>query len=120
MSALPCGACKADCCGPVVLSLNRLAIIEKHIASMSEEQRSILASQERDGLTCSFVDMRDYSCSVYPVRPAQCELYGRTIGMECPHHKALVNIVTQDTAMMRISLDLDSGPAILSTEYKWM
>lgn len=119
MARLPCSTCKADCCGPVILSAGRLAKIEKHIASMEPQERSILASQKRDKITCAFVDTRDYSCSIYPVRPALCDLYGRTDGMKCPHHPTLVNIVSRETAGMRIDLDQDDGEITISTEYNW-
>ena len=39
--------------------------------------------------------------------------------MNCPHHPQLVNIVTRDTAHMRIDLDMEGGQVMMSTNFNW-
>jgi len=117
--SLPCATCHADCCGPVVLTKFRLQRINDYLRSKPREELERLAAQKRDWVTCKFVDTQDFSCSVYPVRPRQCELYGRVAGMRCPHVNGLVNIVTQSTADLWMALELESEVVGLSNEYKW-
>jgi Fe-S-cluster containining protein len=115
---LPCSTCHADCCGIVPLSAHRLAAIEKHLASVPAEEYAVLKAQKRGKLTCAFVDTRNWTCAVYPVRPALCEIFGRTEGAECPHHPQLVNIITRDVARMRVSLDGEEDDIVaLSHEF---
>ncbi len=114
---LPCATCHADCCGPVPLSASRLAIIKRHLSAIPDSDYEALRSQKRPVLTCAFVDTRNWSCAVYPVRPALCDLYGRVEALKCPHHPVLVNIVTQDTADMRIALECNRGIVAMSNEY---
>ena len=117
---LPCSTCHADCCGTVPLSAHRLAAIEEHLSTLSAEEYAVLKVQKRGELTCAFMDTRTYTCAVYPVRPALCDVFGRTEGGECPHHPRLVNIIPRNVARMRVSLDGEVEDIVaLSHEYEY-
>lgn len=116
---LPCSTCHADCCGPVPLSAGRLTVIERHLSTLSDEEYATLKSQTRRRLTCAFVDMRTYRCAVYPVRPALCDVYGRTELLKCPHHPKPVNIVSASAAELRVTLETNRGIVALSNEYAY-
>ena len=119
MDALPCSNCHADCCGPIPLYPRQLARIEEYLTTLPAEDIDALSSQRRRKLTCAFVDTRTHICSIYPVRPALCDLYGRTEGLECPHHRQLVQIISPQQASLRLELEKESGVPILSNEWKW-
>lgn len=118
--SLPCATCHADCCGPVPLSRRRIKqIVEFLREKKSPEELEVLASQERNDITCAFVDTRDHSCSIYEARPRQCELYGRVEGMKCPHVPALVDIIIPRLADTLMALETDSGVIMLSHQFNW-
>ena len=120
INTLPCSTCKAECCGIVPLSAYRISAIEKHLANLSDEEYDVLKAQKRESFTCAFVDTRNWTCAIYPVRPALCDVFGRTEGLQCPHHSRLVNIIPSSVALMRV--DLDGGKkniVAFSNEYAY-
>lgn len=119
MDALPCSNCHADCCGPIPLYPRQLVRIEEYLTMLPAEDIDALSSQRRRKLTCAFVDTRNHSCSIYPVRPALCDIYGRTEGLECPHHRELVQIISPQQASLRLHLERETGVPMLSNEWKW-
>jgi Fe-S-cluster containining protein len=90
---LPCRSCTAKCCGPVAITRARFGMIREHLRNMPHAERERLAKQKRGDLDCGFIDKADHRCTIYPVRPWVCEVFGRTEGMVCPQVGHLVQIM---------------------------
>ena len=69
--------CKAECCGPVPFLGEEYDRLVEYLAERGEKPR------EQVGLTCVYVE--NNRCSVYPVRPLLCRLYGTIPGLRCPN-----------------------------------
>lgn len=64
-----------ECCGMVMCNDDEY----RRIAAYAKRAK---IKPKKQGTTCPFY--QNGKCSVYPVRPAMCRLYGHVPGMECP------------------------------------
>ena len=119
MNQLPCSQCKHECCGLVPISKDRERRIQAYIAEIPQFTRDRLARQKRRPLDCGFIDTETGVCSIYPIRPQLCRLYGSTPGMQCPKVDGLVHIVSKETATLVVDLEYESGVASLSNTFDW-
>lgn len=63
------------CCGPVPVTENELGAIRRYVA------RRGIEPVDHGGLTCPlYIDGR---CSVYPVRPFLCRVFGHVPALQC-------------------------------------
>lgn len=67
----------SDCCGPVPFLGEEYDRLVAYLAERGQKPR------EQVGLTCVYVE--NNRCSVYPVRPLLCRLYGTIPGLRCPN-----------------------------------
>ena len=89
-----------ECCGPVPLTGEDVARIKSYIRSHEQPKQAM--QQPHGPLECIFRDNEKKSCSIYPVRPMICKLFGVTAGMSCPNGN---------------SAEIDGHPFILNKEY---
>jgi len=71
-----------ECCGPVPLSKDEIKKIQNYLDA-NEYPRNVI-EQSHSPLECIFRDNDARKCSIYPVRPLICRLFGVTKGMNCP------------------------------------
>jgi len=117
--SLPCGQCKHECCGPVPISKDRERRIRAYIAEMPQFTTRRLARQKRKTFDCGFIDTETGVCSIYPIRPPICRLFGSTEGMQCPKVPNLVQIVPKQAAKLVMDLEYESGVSFLSNSFDW-
>jgi Fe-S-cluster containining protein len=85
---IECKGC-AECCGPTLWSdieylyikdyLHKHNMIEK---KYDDKFLSSFLSLKLENLTCPY--LVDKKCSIYPVRPFICRIFGTTKGLKCP------------------------------------
>lgn len=118
--SFPCSSCTGVCCGTVPLSRARLDAILDYLKALPPAEQQRLADQKRSVLHCGFLDMETYQCSVYPVRPVVCKLYGSVPGMCCPKVGKLVQIVPEYIADDRMRREYTGGVIVLkSANFDW-
>ena len=71
-----------ECCGPVPLSKDEIKKIQNYL-DVNEYPRSVI-ERFHPPLECIFRDNEARKCSIYPVRPLICRLFGVAQGMNCP------------------------------------
>lgn len=64
------------CCGVVPITENEFDKIKRFVKKMSLQQIYRLKNQERTLLECIFFDKEKRNCSIYPVRPDICRMFG--------------------------------------------
>lgn len=118
---LPCSSCTAECCGPVRLTTAVYDRIVAYLKSLPLEERHRLAKQKRSSSVCRFVDTETFRCSVYPVRPEVCKLFGRVPGMVCQKVGILVQIVPAFEVEQRMLTEFLSPdvPFTFSNVFDW-
>lgn len=65
-----------SCCGPVPIGKKEATKIQKFV-----DKNKPSFNKTIDSLSCKF--RVNGKCSIYPVRPTLCKLFGVTQGMEC-------------------------------------
>lgn len=115
--SLPCGTCKAECCGPVVVTESLLEQVNAMVDGMDPQERIRLANQHRNELTCGFVDTEHNLCAIYSIRPGVCRVFGRTERLQCPHGTA--PMFSEALVQLTLHPDMSSPFAILSTDFLW-
>jgi len=89
---IPNVMCKSgcsECCGPVMASeAERLRIFEAAGRELDFDTTT---------LECGFLDKATGKCSIYPIRPAICRLFGVTDTplLKCPHGCAPFQFITK-------------------------
>ena len=79
-AGLPKIQCKRKCqqaCGPIVIS----DVEQRAIESRTGKPFTIFTSAD---LTCELLEPITGACSVYPIRPLICRLWGLVKEMRCP------------------------------------
>ena len=77
MRCIDCG----KCCGPVPISAEEYANIYDYLQEHAYPRE--VAERPHTILECVFRDNEKRCCSIYPVRPTICRLFGVTAGMQC-------------------------------------
>lgn len=78
------------CCSIVPITEHEFQKIKRFVKNkMTLQQIYRLKNQERTPLQCIFFDNEKRICSVYPVRPDICKMYGFYKGMECHENPEL-------------------------------
>jgi uncharacterized protein len=116
---LPCSSCTAMCCGPVPITESRLEKIRDYLHTMTAEERKRLANQQRDYLTCGFLDVETHLCTIYPVRPWVCEAFGRVSGLECPKVDRLVQIIPDIISDAKLAQESATPTVASSDDWNW-
>jgi len=70
-----------ECCGPVPITKDEVEKISDYMKE-HELPREVV-SRSHKMLECVFRDSRKKRCSIYPVRPLVCRLFGVASGMTC-------------------------------------
>lgn len=117
---LPCSTCTAKCCGPVPLAKERMKIIGDYLDTLPQERIDQLRNQYRSPLTCSFVDMSNYTCAIYPVRPEICKAFGRIEKLICPVVGHVVNPLLPILADVAMTTDQKSGLVGYSSGFSYI
>lgn len=86
-----------ECCGPVLITYDEVAEIGKFMRE-NEFPREV-AGRTHEPLECVFRDSVNKRCSIYPVRPLVCRLFGVAKGMSCPNGNSANIDFTQQTAI---------------------
>ena len=73
-----CKSC-GGCCGPVPVTAK-----EKEIILLYMKNNNI-NPEKKSELDCKFLD-ENKRCSIYPVRPSVCKLFGGYINLRCPNY----------------------------------
>lgn len=81
----PCATCHSECCSGIPLLASEFREIIAHLRSMSRRELKRLANQRRDPTTCLFVDTDAWRCSIYPVRPWLCRIFGKIPRLVCAY-----------------------------------
>jgi Fe-S-cluster containining protein len=116
---LPCASCTALCCGPVQIAQARLQKIREHLRDMPSRERKRLARQERGFLDCGFLDKETHRCTIYPVRPWVCEVFGHTKGLECPKVGKLVQILPVFIVDTKAKEEMETEIVAISNTWDW-
>lgn len=93
-----------ECCGPVPVSIEDMAKIARYVANSEYAQE--VAARQHAHLDCIFRDHLKGRCSIYPVRPVICRMFGVDVNLQCPNGNSAnidgSRIVAQDgfAAMM--------------------
>ena len=89
-----------ECCGPVPVTGDDVARIKKYMRENSLPRK--VAKQQHPRLECIFRDNEGKRCSIYPVRPMICRLFGVAAGLNCPKGN---------------SAEIDGHPLVLNKAY---
>jgi len=74
------------CCGPVPITKREFNRIKRYVKKMSLAEIYRLKGQKKSPIDCIFRDKENDRCSIYPVRPDICKMFGYYEGMECPNN----------------------------------
>jgi len=96
-AAIPASKCRpgcSDCCGPHPWSKAEHARITAYLRKRGRKEL------RATGLTCPYVER--HRCSIYPVRPFICRLYGTLAKLRCPHGRGPKRLLSpqQEAALM--------------------
>ena len=78
-----------QCCGPTLWSRAEYETIKHFLENNGRKEL------EATGLSCPYLD-NEKGCSIYPVRPLLCRLFGVTEGLECPEVEVQVKVSSTD------------------------
>lgn len=85
--AIECRGC-AECCGPTIWSEVEYLYIKQYLIKNNMQEKkyddkflSNLSNLKLDGLTCPY--LVDKKCSIYPVRPFICRVFGTAKKLKC-------------------------------------
>jgi hypothetical protein len=73
-----------ECCGVFLLCESDIRKIVSYLKEHMEVL-DIAETKKHKRLTCPFRDEKNKRCSIYPVRPVVCRLFGVAKGLECPN-----------------------------------
>lgn len=72
------------CCGPVFATKGEIATIKKFVkGQIPQNVICRLKKQNKESFTCPYRDETEKKCSIYPVRPEICRMFGLVKGLEC-------------------------------------
>lgn len=95
LPSIKCKGLCVDCCGPISMTQLEITRIAERVPSFPSTARQMpirIASGQvviakgfvTDCETCPLLT-KDGRCSVYPIRPLICRLWGLVQSMRCPH-----------------------------------
>lgn len=116
--AFKCTNC-GECCGPVPVTGAELSAIMDALRQMPKDIRDSLAAQERGELTCMFRDVKAQRCSIYPVRPLICRMYGHYWGLMCPKNPDYVEIKSEAEGGALLTAYAKSCCGVLGVSFTW-
>lgn len=104
---LPTISCKGLCyeaCGMILCSKTEKDVIAEFTGRRVKTVPDIVAPIHKnhvmlkptEDMACSY--LKKQRCSIYPVRPMICRLYGVADGMQCPHGCIPSRLVTKQEA----------------------
>jgi Fe-S-cluster containining protein len=96
-----------------------MEIILDFLKKLPKEERGRLAAQERSRMDCRFLDMDNYRCSIYAVRPWICEAMGRVENLPCPKSETIVQIIPKIVEDMNFEREYEGGIECFSTDFDW-
>lgn len=105
-----CNGC-GRCCGHVTCSPGEAERISRYVAEHG------VAWKERGLLACGFLDRRN-RCTIYPVRPLTCRLYGVVHEMICPFFPDSARMSLPAGRLVAMGYEPD-GP-LLAQIFGWM
>lgn len=80
-----CTGC-GQCCGPVLATKGEIATIKKFVRyQVTNKTKDRLKQQNPESYTCPYRDEAEKKCTIYPVRPEVCRLFGLVKGLNCPN-----------------------------------
>lgn len=91
-----------DCCGPVPITKQEFNQIKRYVKDFSLAKFYRLKTQTNNPLECIFRDKATNTCSIYPVRPDICKMFGFYEGMICPNNKEY-RVKSKDEGHRRIN-----------------
>lgn len=106
---LPCSNCKSKCCMSIKVNAAELQKIFDYMATLPDEYVERLRGQDRPQGMCIFVDTANWSCSVHPVRPEVCRLFGYTPSMLCPYAPEVGNQIAVIDALTELAKTFAAG-----------
>jgi uncharacterized protein len=115
----PCATCKGGCCGGVPISTKRLKIICDYLNTLPQTELKRLATQHRKDGDCAFLDITNYRCSIYSVRPWVCQAFGHIKKLQCPMVPALSQWLSPYEEDAEFEKEFRSGFALRSSEFNW-
>lgn len=102
----PCSTCHCDCCSFVPVSEREINWqIIPYMAQRPDECMRLARQRRPEGM-CPFVDMEQWQCACYQVRPKVCRYYGRVKykSLTCPYRP---EAATEDMAAPIVDLCIE-------------
>jgi Predicted Fe-S-cluster oxidoreductase len=99
-----CTGC-GQCCGPVVATKGEIATIKRFVKHhISKATINRLKSQSPNSSNCPYHDEHEKKCTIYPVRPEICRMFGLVKGLNCPNGNTRNDIAQIDLRKKRTLL----------------